>query len=827
MMKSLTNIFLVILFATFFSVQLIGQQNGGPNLQTNIDLDQTKLMGLVVEDESESVLEFAAVSIFNEADSSLAYGTITDIDGKFNVKVSPGKYFLKIEYIGLESWVMAPFNIERGQGDLEFGTIKLRSNAQMLDEIEVIAEKSTMEMGLDKKVFNVGKDLLNRGGNAGDILDNIPSVTVDIEGQVSLRGSSNVRILVDGKQSGLIGIGSTKGLQSLQANMIEKVEIITNPSAKYDAEGMSGIINIILKKQQQKGINGSLDASLGHPDLAGVGGNINFRKSNVNFFTQYGFQYRGNPGGGSLFQEYYNGDNASTFTDQTQDRNRSRLSHTFRAGLDYFINDKNIITASGLYRYSDSNNDNLTSYRDLNINRELELLTNRVEQQMETEPQLEWNLQYKKTFDKKGRKLEVDFQYRDGSETQNSDFLESSFLANNQPSGLAPLSQRSNNDEGESSVLVDLGFEEPIGKDGKFETGYRGSFRDINNNYLVETLADGEWERMDNQSNNFIYNEDIHAFYATIGNKFNRFSLQAGLRYELSDVNTFLAETNERNDRSYSNFFPSAFIGYELNEGNSLQVSYSRRIRRPGFRWLNPFFSFSDSRNIFSGNPNLDPQFTDSYELSYIKIWEKGSLSSSIYHRHTKNVIERIITIDDEGITYRRPENLLTSNAYGAEFTFSFDVAKWWDINGSANFYRKLTNGGNLDQDFQVDAVSMTSRLTNLFDISKSVQIQSRFNYRAPEKSPQGTRKAMVHADLAMSMDIWKKKGTLNLSVSDIFNSRKWRYTTFTGSSFLEGDFQWRSRQITLALNYRINQKKRRGQGRNGGQYEGGGEGMF
>jgi outer membrane receptor protein involved in Fe transport len=824
-MKNLTKTIALIFYVGIISLQVSAQQKGGPNLDPDINPENIILSGLVLEEESQEVLEFAAVSIFNSQDSSLAIGGVTDLDGRFSIEIKPGKYYAKIEYIGLETWLLAPIEIEKGQGTLDFGTIKLQSNAQMLAEVEVIAEKSTMQIGLDKKIFNVGKDLLNRGGNAADILDNIPSVTVDIEGQVSLRGSSNVRILVDGKQSGLVGIGSSKGLQSLQANMIEKVEIITNPSAKYDAEGMSGIINIILKKQQQQGFNGSVDASAGAPDLAGFGGNINYRKSNINFFTQYGFRYRGNPGGGSIFQEYFSDSGDNLFTDQTQERNRSQQSHTFRAGLDYFINDKNIITASGLYRYSESNNNNLTIYRDLNTNRELELLTNRSENELETEPQHEYNIRYKRTFDKKGRKFDLDLQYRDGSETENSDFFEDAFLSNGQPAGIEQLIQRSNNDEGESSFLISADFEEPIGKDGKFETGYRGSFRDINNKYLVETLADGEWERLDNQSNNFIYNEDIHAIYTTIGNKFNKFSVQAGLRYEFSDVRTFLVETDERNDRTYSNFFPSLFLGYELNKGNSIQISYSRRIRRPGFRWLNPFFSFSDARNIFSGNPNLDPQFTDSYELSFVKIFEKGTLSSSIYHRHTKNVIERIITIDEAGVTYRRPENLLTSNAYGAEFTYNFDLTKWWDVNGSANFYRKITNGGNLNEDFQADAISMTSRLTNLFDITQGIQIQSRFNYRAPERSPQGTRKAMIHTDLAVSFDVLQKNGTLNLSISDVFNSRKWRYTTFTGSSFIEGDFQWRSRQITLALNYRINQKKRRGQSNR--RYEGGGEDMY
>ena len=318
---------------------------------------------------------------------------MTDMDGNFNFKIEKGEYFAKVDYVGMQTLVIETFQVAAKQKTFDLGLITLGSDAQMLDEIEVIAEKSTMQMGLDRKIFNVGKDLLNQGGNAANILDNIPSVTVDIEGNVSLRGSSNVRILVDGKQSGLIGIGSTKGLQSLQANMIEKVEIITNPSAKYEAEGMSGIINIVLKKEQKQGLNGSLDASAGIPDLAGFDGNVHYRQTDLPFFTQYGFNYRANPGGGTLFQEYLNDSGNSSFTDQLQDRQRSQQSHTFRGGLDWYLNDRNIITASGLYRYSTTNNNTLTAYRDLNTNRELELITERLDNEKETEPQLEWNLQ--------------------------------------------------------------------------------------------------------------------------------------------------------------------------------------------------------------------------------------------------------------------------------------------------------------------------------------------------------------------------------------------------------------------------------------------------
>ena len=786
-----------------------------------------KIMGQLQDSESGTPLEFAAISVLQASDSTLISGGISDVEGKFDITVKPGKYILKIEYISFITRWVDQTTLKPGSGPVNLGVIILEPNAQTLEEIEVIAEKSTLQMGLDKKIFNVGKDLANRGGNAADILDNIPSVTVDIEGEVSLRGSTGVRILVDGKPSGLIGIGNTKGLQSLQGNMIERVEIITNPSAKYEAEGMSGIINIILKKNQQKGFNGTFDASIGHPELFGIGSNVNYRKSNVNIFAQYGYRRDGSPGGGSLLQEIF-GDNGSHFVDQIQERIRARESHTFRGGLDLFINDKNIITASGMYRFSKSDNNATTTYNDLNEARVLESITQRKEIAVEDEPNTEWSLDYKKTFDKKGRKFDIGLRYRDGSEDQFSDYTEIDYFSDFTPMSDEVLIQRSNNSEGEKSVTATIDYVEPIGKDGKFETGYRGSFGDINNKYLVEEQIDNDWSRLDNQSNNFIYNEDIHAFYATLGNKFGKFSLQGGLRWEYSDITTLLKDTDELNDRNYNNFFPSAFVGYDLPNQNTIQASYSRRLRRPRFRYLNPFFSFADSRNIFSGNPNLDPEFTDSYEMGHIKYWDKSSISSSIYYRHTTNEIERILRYDDEGISYRRPENLTSSNSVGIEFTFNSAFSKWWDINGSANFYRKVTDGSNLPVPVEATATSMTTRLTNKWKVGKKIEIQSRFNYRAPQASPQGNRKSMIHADYAMSLDVLKGKGTLNFSISDLFNSRKWRYSYLSETARQDGEFQWRSRQYTLSMNYRINQKKKRGgRGERGGGFEGGGEEGF
>ena len=298
------------------------------------------------------------------------------------------------------------------------------------------------------------------------------------------------------------------------------------------------------------------------------------------------------------------------------------------------------------------------------------------------------------------------------------------------------------------------------------------------------------------------------------------FSYQAGLRAELSDISTEIIGADP-NDRQYANLFPSGHVTYEFNETNSLQLSYSRRIWRPRFRSLNPFFSYSDSRNFRSGNPDLDPEFTDSYELSHAKYWKKVTLTSSIYYRHTTGVVERVRTINDDGSTISQPYNLSTEDAYGAEFAFTANIAKWWRLDGDLNFFRSIIQGTFEGQSLDADALSFFGRASSRWTIKKDVNIQARFNYRAPRQTPQGSRLALYYLNIGVNKDIFKKKGTLTLSVSDVFNTRKWRYTTEGFDFFNEGDFQWRSRQITLTLNYRLNQKKQRSRDRGGRDFNG------
>ncbi|MDN5201041.1 outer membrane beta-barrel family protein [Fulvivirgaceae bacterium BMA10] len=814
-------VFLLCLVQTSKSQQRQGQRgadNGGKERSMGL-----KIKGRVLDEESKKPLEYATVTLFNQKDSTLVTGSVTDKYGIFEITAQPGRYILNVQFISYQLISLKDITLNKEAPIKDIGTIRLSSDTEVLAEVEVRAEKSELQLSLDKKIFNVGKDLANAGGSAADILDNIPSVSVDIDGNVSLRGSQNVRILVDGKPSGLVGLSSTDALRQLQGNLIDKVEVITNPSVRYEAEGMSGIINIVLKKENREGVNGALDLNVGYPNSYGAALNFNYRREKMNLFMNYGFSRRENPGSGTSFQEFFLTDSTYS-TDRDREHTRGGFGNNIRLGMDLYLDKYSSLTGSFMYRISKEDNDSRIRYRDFDSNRNLVQTVIREEQEEEDEPNLEYSLNYNKKFAREGQVLTADLQFQKSTEEENADFVETTFGQNNLPVEEDPLRQRSGNKEGEETLLLKTDYIHPFGKKGKFEAGYRGSFRRISNDYVVEEFSDIDgWINIPSLTNHFIYNEDIHAAYALVGNEINKFSYQVGLRVEISDVVTELEETNEVNDRIYSNLFPSTHFTYTFNKSNSIQWSYSRRLRRPRFWDLNPFFTFSDSRNQFGGNPNLDPEFTNSFEVSYIRYWDKSSLSSSVYYQRTNGVIQRISTVDDEGISVRRPENLSNRDSYGFEFVFSKDLLDWWKVNGSANFFRAITDGGNLGSTLQSDTYSWTSRISSRMTFAKKVDFQLRFNYRAPQETPQGRSKGTYYADLGLSRDILKNKATVQLNVRDLFNSRKRISETFGENFYSESEFQWRSRQITLSFSYRLNQKKKRESNRNRGDFEGDG----
>ncbi|WP_425390935.1 TonB-dependent receptor domain-containing protein [Ekhidna sp.] len=815
-----------LLFIIYFLALLIGAYS-----QASKEMAAPKfaIKGKLVNANTNEPVEFATISIFNESDSSLVTGGLTDINGIFNVPIKPGEYYIRVQFMGFKDALISGVKVSKDRPVYDAGNIQFEENETLLEEVVVQGERTQMEMTLDKKVFNIGKDLSNLGGSATDILDNLPSVQVDVEGNVSLRGSENVRILIDGKPSGLVGLSSNDALRQLNGNLVESVEVITNPSARYDAEGLAGIINIVLKKDQKRGLNGSFQANTGVPANHGGSINLNLRRDWINFFTNVGINNRRYNGSGFSEQNFYNQDPSSpSFTIRDRSHDRGGISYSARFGSDIYLNESNTLTLSFLYRYSDEENETRLIYRDFFEPSGADSLTLRNDNEGEGDENVEYALNYTRNFNRKGQKLTADFQYQNNNEQESSDLVQSEGTTfNNQ---VPFLYQRANNDEIEERFMLQADYVHPFAKEGNLELGTRYTDRLVGNDYLVtERNESGIYEVDSAFSNEFEYEEDVLAVYGIISNKFNKLSWQLGVRYELTKLITYQKTNDLRNEQNYGNFFPSAFLTYQVTETQAVQASYSRRISRPRGRRLNPFSSISDNRNYYVGNPNLQPEFTDSYELGYLLNLEKSSFYGGVYYRYTEGVEQRLRTTDENGITFTRPYNVSIERSFGAEFNVSQDFTDWYRVSGNVNFFRSYVPAGSVsfgDQTVSYDeaeAVSLSTRVSNNFKFNNLFDAQINVNYRAPRNTVQGKRLSVTSVDIGMSKDVLNNKGTLAFNVRDLFNTRRWRSETFNDNSFQYSEFQWRSTTATLSFTYRLNQKKQRNRGEErDGDYDGG-----
>lgn len=772
--------------------------------------DKGVVKGHILDSVSSAPVSFATIRIFSSAEKELINGDISHDAGEFSIEVPFGKYYAEIDFMGYESRKTPEFTLSGAAPAHDFGTIKLSTSVSTLDEVVIQAEKSTMELSLDKKIFNVGKDLANAGGSANDILMNIPSVSVDPEGTVKLRGSDNVRILIDGKPSGLVSFKGGSGLQQLQASMIERVEVITNPSARYEAEGMAGIINIVLKKESNQGFNGSFEVIAGHPTNLGAAANLNYRHKKINFFINYSIAFREQPGSGRIHQEVYNGD-STLILKQNTDALITGFNTNIRGGLDYYFNEKNILTVSYLYRRSNASRITDIRYEDYLFTPDnMTGFTKRRQDEDEVEPNSEYSLIYKKSYSQKGHELTGEIKFLDNWETSDQWFMQDKFASDGDKIG--STLERSINDEFEKQWLFQVDYVKPIGKEGKFETGARASFRDMVNDFVVTRISnEGDYEPLPDLDldNVFEYDENIHAVYGILGNKTNKLSYQAGIRAEWTDVKTTLRETPEKvNPRKYTNIFPSAHITLDLPKENAIQVSYSRRVRRPFYNDLSPFMTFADSRNFFSGNPDLNPEFSNVYEVGHIKYFENGSFSSSLYYRDTDDKIDRIRSVDNGGNSVTRPQNLLSEQAMGVEFSSTYSPKSWWKLDFNFNFFHADIDGSNIVETYKRSTYSWFVRQTSRFTLPKGLDIQLRGNYEAPQNTAQGKRRSLYYVDLSMSKDVLKGRGTINFNVLDVFNTHRVRAISEGINFYTDSNFQARRRQFNLTFNYRIKQAK-------------------
>ena len=793
---------LITIITLIYSFAILNAQPKEPNLSFEKNI---KISGKVVDKESNYPLEYATIAFFSKSENKIVEGSITDANGEFNIKISQGTYDISIEYI---SYKKVTFTNKNLIADENLGVIQLEINLETLDAIEVIAERTTVEIKLDKKIYNVGKDLTVSGGTVSDVLDNIPSVTVDVEGNVALRGNDNVRILINGKPSGLVGLNSTEALRQLPAEAIERVEVITSPSARYESEGTAGILNIILRRSKLQGFNGAITTNVGYPASAGVSGNVNYRTGDINIFNTTSYNYRETLGNSYTFTRYKENGN---YLDEKQDWINTRKGLTTNLGLEWYINDSASLTTSLVYRDSDNEQDSKNRLLQYDNNFNLTGETNRLDPEFGNSKTIQYATNFTKNFSTSGHKFSFDFQYEVSDENENSVIVTNDIL-----------SDKVDRNEEQTDILLQADYVLPIGEKSQFELGYRGGFNTRNTDFEVELLNNNtdQFELDPDLSNIFNFKLYINAAYTQFGSKIDKFSYLFGLRLEDTQITIDQPTTGEFKKKRFTGLFPTINFSYELNQSESITLGYSRRIQRPRGFYLNPFPSRSSITNIFQGNPDLDPSYSGLYDLGYLNRFEKVTLSSSIYYQHETNDSNWVSSETGETVVVngttlpvikRTPVNLATNDRYGFEFNINYSPSKKWRVNTDFNLFKSVTRGDYEGVNFDNENISWNVRLSNKYTLPGKIDWQTNIDYRGPSQDAQNTRKAVASLNLAFSKDLFDEKASIAFNVSDLFNSRRFRGDIETDTFFATRDLQFRGGQtFNLSFTYRFNQKKKR-----------------
>ncbi|WKD86834.1 Vitamin B12 transporter BtuB [Polaribacter huanghezhanensis] len=776
------------------------------------------VFGKVIDKDTKQPLEYATIVLKNLKSNKLS-GGITDGKGEFYIKITGGTYNISIEFISFKT---IRFNNRTIDKNINLGTVILSEDGEMLDEVNIIPEKSTVDIRLDKKIYNVGKDMTVKGGNVADVLDNVPSVSVDVEGNVSLRGNENVRILIDGKPSSLVGLDGTSALRQLPADAIERVEVITSPSARYDAEGTAGILNIILRKGKVTGFNGSINPTIGDPTQYGISTNLNYRTKKFNLFTNTGYNYRNGPGKTINNSTYF--DNSGTITGYLDElKNNNRLGKGFNSsfGLEYYINNNSSLLGNIVIRKSDGQNTTSNNVSIFDANKNLTDTRTRDENELSDSKSIQYSLNYTNRLNDYGKKLTIDLQYSKSDQDKNgSIFQNNAFVENNSTL------------QNSTRKLFQIDYVFPRENGSQFELGYKADLDKSTSDYKNSPAVPYSDPKF-NLSNNLDFEQNVYALYIQYGKKIEKFSYLFGLRGELTEQNISLLTTNENYNKSYAQLFPTINLGYELSDNESITLGYSKRLRRPRSWFLNPFESRSSETNIFKGNVNLDPTFTNSFDLGYLKKWDKLTLNSSIYYRHSTGIYqfiseERGDFVNGIPVIVRSPINLSSEDRYGFEFNTNYSISKKVNLSGSFNFYGFETVGKYNNVDFGNKDSNWDARFNSRITLPASIQWQTTMSYRGGQKNAQSTSDGIFSANLAFSKDLFKDNGTLVLNISDVLNSRKRKGYSYTPNSSTYGEMQWRQRQVSLSFVYRFNQKKNQKQQRpqQNNDFEEGGEGF-
>ena len=773
-----------------------------------------KVFGIVSDSETGEPLEYATISIKSKNNPEKIFGGLTDKDGKFSVDVNPGLYELKIDYVSFISYSNENLMV---RGNTDIGNIPLELDVSMLDEVEVRAERTQVEIRLDKKIYNVGQDITVKGGNVSDVLANIPSIDVDFDGNISLRGNSNIRILINGKPSGLVGLSGPQGLRSLPSESIEKVEVVTSPSARYSAEGTAGILNIILKKQSLLGFNGNFNLNLGIPRNEGLNGTLNVRNEKLNLFSTVNL--RNSENSGSYFSET-NYTRQDLTIDEANDWDYGNKNIFINLGSEYYFDDKTSLTISGFYKKGDDSSYATNIVNDISRGT-ISSTNNRLRNETEMDESFEYAIDFYKDYDRDGQTLSARISYEESEDDELEDIEDFATF----PLISESIFEKVSNIDFQKRFLGQVDFIYPIDNETEFEFGYRGSFLERETDYDVSFLTGNSFISDSGLSNIFNYNESVNSLYTQLGKKFDKLSALFGLRYENSKQEINQKTTNEFEIKKYSDLFPTLNLAYEFSSQESLTFGYSKRIRRPRGWDINPFPRRNSVTSFRRGNPFLNPTFTTSIEVDYLKRFKKFTLNTSIFYRQSDGNIERIteetgeivdLIFDNESsapilqvpVLDSYPINLSNNKRIGSELSLTFTPSRSVRLNASFTINSSSMRGQYKDQNFDSDDSNWSTRFNGFIRFPKDFSLQFFGFVRGPSKNAFSKRKAFGFVTGAIQKSLLDKKGTLSLKFSDLFNTSKSRSESFRDTFYRKSEGRWRMPTYVLTFSYRFNDNK-------------------
>lgn len=785
-----------------------------------------ELKGVVLDTFSLEPIPYATVRLMVAANDSIVGGALTDDKGKFSIKNIPsGAYMLEMASIGYAAKIAGPLRLGPDKASIDLGRIGLKPSTT-LDDVVIAEEKDFMINKIDRKVYDVSRNLVSTGGDAQDVLNTIPSVEVDLDGNVALRGNQSVTILVDGKPSGLTGSGRQAILDQIPASTIAKIEVITNPSARFDPDGVSGIINIVTKKNKKAGFNGNTTLSIGTRDKYDAAVGLNYRTAKFNAFGNYSWR---------LVNRWSEGvTDRTTFLQDTtfrlfQDENgdRRNQSHVVSGGMDLFLTPKATFGFSGNFSVLDELSSETIRFFNYAESGQLDNRFDRIAIETEDGGNYQGEVFFQQTFEQPGRLFSARASYNAATELEDGTYGSYPLDLYGNPVPDAPSLQNNLTDENFNISVFQADYEMPLGENGKLETGAKSILRTIDNDFGSETFSEDAGVFLEDVllGNRFIYKEQVHALYGTYGRSFGALSLQAGIRAEQALTNSELVTTEETFEYNYFNVFPSGFLAWKPDDLNEIRLSYSRRINRPSTRQLNPFTDYSDPANLRFGNPYLRPEYVNSFDFSYARKVKGGTFTGSAYYRRTLGLHTRLLTITEDGVAARTFENASFADDIGLEAILQVRPLKWWDLTLSGNVVQTFVNASNIEPDLTAQAIAGSARIVTSARSKKGSSVQIMGNYRSPRIRPQGRIGAFFFVDAAVKQEILKGKGDIGLRVSDIFDTLRFQIEA-SGTEF--DTFLLRDRESRigfLSFSYRFGKEDKGKPGR-GGRGGGGGGGM-